>query len=236
MIFGLVAITKSKLHPLSSIIKSVAHWALTCLIFVGKVVKTRGNNLGKLGGSMWLWGANQLVLWVSYNEKLAQQHFILLVTTLETWHNQYSHENLVFISKWLVWNMLVTLATYDIEQWKRPPPLPLPQQAYNIWFHSLDQHHSQLWFCRFCILWSWFTIVNLLKFLILNSYVGSFQNVGGVHISLIYLTSKKKYLNSNTYMHQKCWFLMSSHSPLHGWTLIPMKLMRPWRSNLDIGP
>ena len=43
---------------------------------------------GKLGGNMWLRGADQLVLWVSYNEKLVQQHFSLPVTTLEKSHNQ----------------------------------------------------------------------------------------------------------------------------------------------------
>ena len=31
--------------------------------------KVGGNHLGKLGGGMWLWGANQHALWVFYNEK-----------------------------------------------------------------------------------------------------------------------------------------------------------------------
>ena len=41
-----------------------------------------------LGGNMWVWGANQLVVWIFYNEKIIWQHFILHVTTLETWNNQ----------------------------------------------------------------------------------------------------------------------------------------------------
>ena len=45
--------------------------------------------VGKLGGT-WLWGANQLVSWVFYTEKKAnRQHFILHVTILATWNNQY---------------------------------------------------------------------------------------------------------------------------------------------------
>jgi hypothetical protein len=49
--------------------------------------KLGGDNLGKLRGGMWLQGANQLVLWEFYNEKIVQQQFIVHATTLETWHN-----------------------------------------------------------------------------------------------------------------------------------------------------
>ena len=66
-------------------IMSATHGAKTCLIFVG--------NLCKLGGNMWLWGDDQFVLWVLYNEKLVRQYFILHVATLESWHNQYSHQS-----------------------------------------------------------------------------------------------------------------------------------------------
>ena len=63
---------------------SAIHQAMTHLIFVPEVGKLGVRNLGKLGGGMWLQGANQLVLWVFYNEKIIQEHFILHVTTLET--------------------------------------------------------------------------------------------------------------------------------------------------------
>ena len=49
--------------------RSAIHWAMTHLIFVPEVDKLGGGNLGKLGGDMWMWGANQIILWVSYNEK-----------------------------------------------------------------------------------------------------------------------------------------------------------------------
>ena len=91
MVFGFVAFTKIKLHPLSSIIRSAIDQAMTQLIFVGKV--------GKLGGDMWLWGADQLVSHVFHNKKLVQQHFILLVTTLETRHNHYWQRT------WFHWQM-----------------------------------------------------------------------------------------------------------------------------------
>ena len=81
MLFGLVTFAKVKLHQPFFMIKSVIHWAMTRLIFVFEV--------GKLGGNIWLGGANQLVLWIFYNEKTIRQHFILQVTTLETWQHQY---------------------------------------------------------------------------------------------------------------------------------------------------
>ena len=45
---------KSRTTPNISIIRSAIQWARTCLIFVHKV--------GKLGGGMWMWGADQLVV------------------------------------------------------------------------------------------------------------------------------------------------------------------------------
>ena len=46
---------------------------------------------GKLGDAMLFWGANQLVLQEFYNEKHVQQHSILHVTILKTWHGQKLH-------------------------------------------------------------------------------------------------------------------------------------------------
>jgi hypothetical protein len=43
---GLVTFGKSQVHPPSSIMRSVVHQALTCVIFVLEV--------GKLEGGMWL--------------------------------------------------------------------------------------------------------------------------------------------------------------------------------------
>ena len=91
MIFGLVTFAKVELHPLISIMRSAIHRIMTCLIFLHEV--------GKLGGNMWVWGANQLVLWVFYNEKTIRQHFILHVTTLETWQNHVLAFNLIFIEQ-----------------------------------------------------------------------------------------------------------------------------------------
>ena len=71
--------------------RSAFNQAMTHLIFVPKVGKTEGINLGKLGGGMWLWGADQLVMWEFIDEKPIRQQFILHMTTLETWHNQYWH-------------------------------------------------------------------------------------------------------------------------------------------------
>jgi hypothetical protein len=84
MIFGLATITKVKLHPPSSIMMGAIHQAMTCLIFVPKVGKLGDGKLGKLESGMWLRGADQLVLWVFYNEQTIHQHLILHVTTLET--------------------------------------------------------------------------------------------------------------------------------------------------------
>ena len=83
MMFGYVTFVTIKLHPPSSVVRSAIHQAMTHLIFVAKP--------GKLGGGMWLWGADELVLRELCNEKPILQHFILHVTILETWHNQYWH-------------------------------------------------------------------------------------------------------------------------------------------------
>ena len=64
MIFRLVTSAKVKLHPPSFIIRSVINQDMTHLIFEREVGKLRGGDLCKLGGGMWLRGANQLVLWV----------------------------------------------------------------------------------------------------------------------------------------------------------------------------
>jgi hypothetical protein len=61
MILGLVTFAKIKLQPPSFITRSAIHLAMTHLLFVVGV--------GKLGGGMWLWGAEPLGLWVSYNDK-----------------------------------------------------------------------------------------------------------------------------------------------------------------------
>ena len=37
-------------------------------VFVPEVGKLRDGNLDKLEGGMWLWGADQLVLWIFFNE------------------------------------------------------------------------------------------------------------------------------------------------------------------------
>ena len=84
IIFGLVIFAKGKLHPPPFIIRSTIHRAMTHLIFVSKVGKFKGNNLGKLEGGMWLRGVDQLVQWVFYDEKAIWQHFIFHVITLET--------------------------------------------------------------------------------------------------------------------------------------------------------
>lgn len=57
---------------------------MTCLNFVGEVDNLGGGNLGKSRGGMWLQGANQLVLWLFYNETPIQRHVILHVTTLKS--------------------------------------------------------------------------------------------------------------------------------------------------------
>ena len=114
MIVGLVTFTKTKLHPPSFIIMSGIHQAMTRLIFVGKV--------GKLRGCMWLWGANQLVLWVLYNENPIQQHFIFTHNHFRDMTHSILALNLVFISKWPMSNMLMMSSTYTTLNDKRVSP------------------------------------------------------------------------------------------------------------------
>ena len=52
MIIGLDTFVKIKPHPSSSIIKSIIYQAMTNLIFVGKVSKLGGGNLGNGEGGM----------------------------------------------------------------------------------------------------------------------------------------------------------------------------------------
>ena len=60
---------------------------MTCLDIVAKLV---GGNLDNLGGGILLWGVDQFVLWeIPWLKKLIRQHFMLHVTTSETWQNQY---------------------------------------------------------------------------------------------------------------------------------------------------
>ena len=72
--------------------RNAIHRAMTHLIFVPKAGTLRDGNLGKTRGDMWLWGPDQLVLWVFYGEKAMWQYFTLHVTTLETWPSQNCHK------------------------------------------------------------------------------------------------------------------------------------------------
>jgi hypothetical protein len=87
--FRLVTFSNIKLHSPSFMIRSAIHWAMASLIFADMV--------SKLGSDMWLWGANQLVLWVFYNKMAIWWHFSSHVTTLETWRNQYWQDT------WFCW-------------------------------------------------------------------------------------------------------------------------------------
>ena len=170
MIFGLVTLAEFKLHPPSFIIMSATHWALTCLIVVGELGKLRGDNLGKLGGAMWLWGVHQLVLWIFCSKKPVRQHFILPVATLETdttnsgipvgFHWQMTHHV----------ELLVMSSTHTTLNNGRVPHVIVDWETINLRFQSLDQHlFTQLRFQRFQILWSRFAIANSLKLLVLES-------------------------------------------------------------------
>ena len=70
MIFGLITFPKVKLQPPPLIIRNAIHQTMTHLIFVHEV------------GNMWMWGADQFVLWVFRNEKPIWHHLIFHVTTL----------------------------------------------------------------------------------------------------------------------------------------------------------
>jgi hypothetical protein len=61
-----------------------------------------------------LWGADQLVLWVFYNEKLVWQHFRDMTQSLLA-------IILVFIGKWPMLNLLMMLSTYTTLYDERAP-------------------------------------------------------------------------------------------------------------------
>ena len=130
-----------KLYPPSSIIRSAIHQVVTHLTFM------------QISCDMWLWGVDQLVLWVFYTgKKTIQQHFILHVTTLETWHNQYWHWT------WQTTHVIIAIGVvhlHNIETIKDPSPLTTPHwEVENLWLRSLDQQLPQLEFQHFQILWS----------------------------------------------------------------------------------
>ena len=91
MKFGLITFIIVKLHPPSSIMKSAIHQAMTRFFFMSEIGKLGSDNLGELGGNMWLWGANQLVLCVFYDGKTISQHFILHVTLYIHWLCSHGH-------------------------------------------------------------------------------------------------------------------------------------------------
>ena len=140
MIFGLITLTKENYihHPPSSMIRSAIHRVMVCLIFVGEV--------GILGGNMWLWGADQLVSWVLYNEKsihwtsyLTQDHFRDMTHPILALQ-------LVFIGKCSMSSTYTTLNNN-----KNP--------HYNTILRNIEsfipkQDIPQPWFQK--ILWSWF--------------------------------------------------------------------------------
>ena len=92
MIFGLVSFIVVKLHATSSIIRSAIHRAMTGLIFVSEV--------GKLEVGMWLWGGNQLVLWVFLQWKNNLATFYLTCDHFRDMTQVILALNLVFIDKW----------------------------------------------------------------------------------------------------------------------------------------
>jgi hypothetical protein len=109
--FGLV---KVQLHPPSSIMMSAIHQVMTQLILVSEV--------DKLGGGMWLWGADQLVLWAFYNEKQ------LCSILSYMWPLQGHGITNIGIDLGIHWQMTRVEYANDVvhlhnmEQWKCPPP------------------------------------------------------------------------------------------------------------------
>jgi hypothetical protein len=115
MIYNLVTFAKVKLNPPSSITRSVIHRAMTRLNFVGDV--------GKLRGGLCLWGADQLVLWLFYNE--------FVITNLATFYLTHDHFKDMtqpilpfnfFIGKWPIWNLLMMSFTYTTLNGKKNSP------------------------------------------------------------------------------------------------------------------
>ena len=79
--------------------------------------------VGKLGGNMWLWGVDQLVLWEIYTEKtnlvaiyLTHDHFRDMTQSIMTL-------DLDFITKQPMKNILMMSSTYTTLNNKRVPPL-----------------------------------------------------------------------------------------------------------------
>jgi hypothetical protein len=158
IILGLITFTKVKLHPPSSIMKSAIHQNYDTLEFY-----TRGGQIRRWHVVVRCWPTYILgILWW----KIVRQHFILHVITLETWHNQILTLNLGSTDKQPMQNLLMMLSTYITLNDKRVPPSPPNNTTLgsrNLWFELLDQHLCQLRFQRFHILWSWFTIANMLS-------------------------------------------------------------------------
>ena len=129
-------LAKVKLHSPSSIIRSAINRAMTCLIFVE-------------GGQIRRWHGCKVptnLLWILYNENLIRQHFILPVTTLETWHDQYWHSTWFPLAndpcRIYYWYCPLT------QHWmiKEFLPITLDWEGQSLWFRSLNQHLPQLRF------------------------------------------------------------------------------------------
>jgi hypothetical protein len=170
MIFGLVTFRRihTTVHPPSFIIRSAIHRVMTPLICVGEV--------GNLGGGMCLWGANQLVLHVFYNEELVWYCNIL------SYRDQLYRRHTINIGIELGVHWQKTHVEYasdvvhlhNVERWKSSPPPPFNPttpywEAENLWSQNLGRHPPQLRYQQFQILWSQFTITNMLKLLMLKS-------------------------------------------------------------------
>ena len=152
--------------------RSATHRAMTCLNFVPKVGELRDGNLNILGGGMWLWGADQLVLWEFYNEKNNSATFYW------TWdHNRDMTQpilalNLVFIGKWPMHNLVMTLSTcITLLNDKRGPSNNTTLGSRESLIPEPSQHLPQFRFQWFPILCSWFTNANLFKLLMLKTII-----------------------------------------------------------------
>ena len=147
----LVTFAKVKLHPSSSITRSVIHQAMTqSLIFVHEV--------GKLGGGKWLRALTNLYCGHSMMKKQIDN-------ILETRRIQYRHWTWFSLANdpCRIYEWCCPLA----QHWmiKENPTTP-HWEVENLWFRNLDQHLPQL---RFQILCSRFAIADVLKLLMLES-------------------------------------------------------------------
>ena len=111
----LVTFAKDKLHPPSFISWSDIHRVMTRFIFVCEV--------GRLGGIMWLWGADQLVLWIFNNEKANSTTCYLTRDHFRDMTHPILALNLVFIGNWLIYNLILMSSTYTTLNDKRSPPM-----------------------------------------------------------------------------------------------------------------